>query len=63
MELFNIISGVCSIIGLLLSIFAVTRVVKISNKIKMNNKSNETKKQSATGKNINLAGRDNNEYR
>lgn len=33
MELFNIICGVCSIIGLLVSLFTAGTVVKISNNI------------------------------
>ncbi|MEM1486205.1 hypothetical protein V6615_15240 [Oscillospiraceae bacterium PP1C4] len=29
MEMFNIISGICSIVGLALSIFATTKVIKL----------------------------------
>lgn len=34
MEVFNIIAGIASIVSLFLSIFAVTKVVKINNTIK-----------------------------
>lgn len=34
MDLFNIICGICSIAGLLVSLFTASKVVKISNKNK-----------------------------
>ena len=34
MDVFNIISGVCSIAGLLVSLFTASKVIKVSNKIK-----------------------------
>ena len=36
MELFNIIAGLCSIASLLMSIFAVSKVVRIENQYKLN---------------------------
>lgn len=48
MDLFNIICGVCSIAGLLVSIFTAAKVVNISNKNK-----NCTFNGSYTGGNIN----------
>lgn len=35
MEVFNVISGVCSIVGLALAIFATSKVVKISKHISL----------------------------
>lgn len=32
MEIFNIISGVCSIVGLLVSVFTASKVIKICHK-------------------------------
>lgn len=34
MEVFNIISGICSIAGLMVSVFTAGKVIKVSNKIK-----------------------------
>lgn len=48
MDLFNIVCGVCSIAGLLVSIFTAVKVVNISNKNK-----NCTFNGSYTGGNIN----------
>ena len=49
MEVFNIISGICSIIGLALSIFATTKVIKIE-------KNNIIQKNKMTGNNNSIIG-------
>lgn len=36
MEAFNIIAGICSIIGLALSIFATAKVIKLEKKVQVN---------------------------
>lgn len=36
MNLFNIVSGICSIFGLLLTIFATSKVIKIEKQISCN---------------------------
>lgn len=51
MDLFNIICGVCSVIGLLVSIFTASKVMKISQNIK-----NKLKDVDISGS---YAGRDN----
>ena len=43
MDLFNIISGVCSIAGLLVSIFTVGKVIKILNTINYGNTNDGSK--------------------
>ncbi len=43
MEMFNIISGVCSIIGLAVSLFTAARVIKISQNINYGNKDDHSK--------------------
>lgn len=63
MDIFNIICGVCSIIGLLVSIFTATKVVKISKTFNCNNKSENFKSTIRIGKGTvsgSVAGRDNN---
>lgn len=61
MELFNIISGVCSIAGLLVSVFTASKVIKISqtfncgNKDDFSNVVNKGKKNTYNGP---YAGRD-----
>lgn len=41
MELFNIICGVCSIAGLLVSLFTASKVVKFSSEVTNKNKKSE----------------------
>lgn len=43
MELFNIISGVCSIVGLLVSLFTVSKVIKISQNLNAGNRDDHSK--------------------
>lgn len=43
MEVFNIICGVCSVVGLLVSLFTASKVVKISQNISLNNKKDRSK--------------------
>ncbi|WP_026894723.1 hypothetical protein [Clostridiisalibacter paucivorans] len=56
-KFFNIVSGISSILSLLISIFLANKVIKLSNKIKIDN-SVKTGKQVSIGKNNNMAGRD-----
>lgn len=42
-DLFNIICGVCSIVGLLVSIYTAGKVIKISNTLNCGNKDNHSK--------------------
>lgn len=43
MDLFNVISGVCSIVGLLVSLFTASKVIKISNTINCGNTNDGSK--------------------
>lgn len=43
MDIFNIISGICSIIGLLVSLFTANKVIKISKNYNMSNKDDHSK--------------------
>lgn len=43
MDIFNIICGVCSILGLLISVFTAGKVVKISKTFHCNNKEDHSK--------------------
>lgn len=43
MEVFNIICGICSVLGLLVSIFTASKVVKISKTIHSDNKDERSK--------------------
>lgn len=43
MDLFNIICGVCSVLGLLVSLFTASRVVRISQTINFGNKDDHSK--------------------
>lgn len=43
MELFNIISGVCSIAGLLVSIFTAAKVIKITQSISYGDKDDRSR--------------------
>jgi|GEM_PF-6380069 len=45
MKIFNIIAGISSIVGLLISIFIANRVYKISNKIDNSKNNNNKQKQ------------------
>lgn len=52
MEVFNIICGVCSIVGLLVSIFTASKVLKISQTINCGNKDDHSKVVNKNSKNI-----------
>lgn len=43
MDLFNVISGVCSIVGLLVSLFTASKVIKISKTINCGNTNDSSK--------------------
>ncbi len=43
MDIFNVICGVCSIAGLLVSVFTASRVIKISNTFNYKNDSGNSK--------------------
>lgn len=43
MELFNIISGIASIVSLIVSLFVASKVITISNKFNLVNNSNDSK--------------------
>ncbi len=61
-EVFNIICGVCSIAGLLVSVFAASKVVKISQAINCVNKEDHSKVINQGSRNIYYGaytGRDN----
>lgn len=61
MELFNLISGVCSVAGLLVSLFMVGKVIKISQTLNCNNRddhSNVVNKGKGNTYNGNYVGRD-----
>lgn len=60
MEIFNVISGVCSILGLFVSLIVANKVIKISSSISSVENSYNKIKQSAKGNNNNQSGRDNN---
>lgn len=57
MTWFNIIAGICSIFSLLITLFIANKVIKITNNINID-KSNKAGKQTAIGKDNNVAGRD-----
>lgn len=61
MDLFNIIGGVCSIAGLLVSIFTAGKVVKISQTVNSDNVDDHSKNSNKISGNIingNVVGRD-----
>lgn len=58
MEYFNIISGVCSIIGLLVSIFVASKVIKITSND--NSKTKVKQSENKLGDNSIMSGRDTN---
>lgn len=43
MEMFNIICGICSIVGLLVSIFTASKVIKITQRLNSDNKDDHSK--------------------
>lgn len=43
MEIFNVVSGVCSIVGLAVSLFTVSKVVKISQNLNVKNRDDYSK--------------------
>lgn len=62
MDLFNIICGVCSIAGLLVSVFTASKVIKVSQTLNCGNnddRSNVVNKNSKSTFNDSYAGRDN----
>lgn len=64
METFNLISGICSIIGLILSIFATSQVIKIKKQVNKNSvkTSKHVISKNTIGDNANITGGDFNEY-
>lgn len=61
MDVFNIISGICSILGLLISCFTLNKVTKIYNKSTDNSNTKTKIKDNNMGNNSKIAGRDINE--
>lgn len=62
MDIFNIVCGVCSILGLLVSIFTASKVVKISNTFNLGNEddySSVVNKNKRSTFNGSYTGRDN----
>lgn len=62
MEIFNIISGVCSIAGLLVSLFTAGKVIRISKTFNCDNKNDNSKVINRGGGNTyhgSYVGRDN----
>ena len=62
MELFNIICGVCSVAGLLVSIFTAGKVVKIAQTVNIGNADDHSKNGAKISKSTvcgNVVGRDN----
>lgn len=43
MDIFNVICGVCSIVGLAVSLFTASKVVKISQNLKIGNRDDHSK--------------------
>lgn len=62
MEVFNIISGVCSIFGLLISGFTLNEAKKIYNEITDNSRTETEINGNSMGNNSKIAGRDINEH-
>lgn len=63
MDVFNIISGVCSIVGLLVSLFTASKVIKITQTINCGNKSKESQVNTKVSKSEvhgDVVGRDKN---
>lgn len=61
MDVFNIISGVCSIAGLLVSLFTASKVIKITNNFNYGNRDDHSKVINKGNKNTYydaVAGRD-----
>lgn len=60
MQIFNIVSGICSIVGLLVSLFTASQVIKISNTYNCDNDDTRVKtKISKSQVNGSVVGRDN----
>lgn len=59
MEMFNIICGVCSIAGLLVSIFTASKVIKITQTINSDDHSKVVNKNVKSSFGDSYAGRDN----
>lgn len=62
MDIFNIICGVCSIMGLVVSLFTASKVVKITQNLKIGNKDDHSKvvnKCKGNSYHGSYAGRDN----
>lgn len=62
MEVFNIVSGICSIVGLLVSLFTASKVIKISNTYHCGNNDEHTRVNTKISKskvNGSVVGRDN----
>ena len=57
METINLIGSICSILGLLITIFLTTQVVSIKNKL-TDNSTNKVKQEKNKVKNGDIAGRD-----
>lgn len=61
MDIFNVVCGACSVVGLLVSVFTASKVVKISQTINSGNKddhSNVVNKNSKSTFNGSYVGRD-----
>lgn len=62
MDIFNIICGVCSIVGLLVSLFTASKVIKISKTFNCGNGNDQSKTANKNSKSEfhgNYVGRDN----
>ncbi|KAB1065978.1 hypothetical protein [Salibacter halophilus] len=57
METFNIIAGICSILGLLIALFVANKVITIKKTIN-DNSTNKVKQSKNKVKNGDMAGRD-----
>jgi len=57
METINLVGSICSILGLLITIFLTTQVVSIKNKL-TDNSTNKVKQEKNKVKNGDIAGRD-----
>lgn len=58
MDVFNVISGGCSILGLLISLFTLNKVIKIYNKSNDKSKTKSKINDNSLGDNCQIAGRD-----
>ncbi|MCT4687020.1 hypothetical protein [Vallitalea sp.] len=57
MEKFNLISGICSILGLIISIFTASKVIKVSKNIdnKVIQKRNKLNGSNMAGRDVNVS--------